>query len=300
MLFRSDQTQAVLPGATITANNIHTGIKTTTKTNEAGVYSFPSLQPGNYEITAEMSGFKKITLNDFVLEIAARATQNFTLAVGEMNLASVTINASLDTALALGSTSIGGVLNGQRIGELPLPNRNALDLVYTQSGVVNSNFSGARIGTLNIARNGVNVMDQRINSGVNATFFNSVDSVDEVKIVTSPSDAEFGRGSGQVLISTKSGTNTFHGSLFESHRNTVLNANNWFNNLNGLPRDTLIRNQFGARLGGPLWLPPKIFGPAKYDGRNRSFFFAAYEGWRESVREPVTAIVPTATARQGI
>ena len=81
----TDQTQAVLPGATITANNIHTGIKTTTKTNEAGVYSFPSLQPGSYEITAEMSGFQKLTLNDFVLEIAARATQNFTLAVGEIN-----------------------------------------------------------------------------------------------------------------------------------------------------------------------------------------------------------------------
>ncbi|MBS1812732.1 MAG: TonB-dependent receptor [Acidobacteria bacterium] len=296
----TDQTQAVLPGATITAINLNTSIKTTTKTNEAGVYSFPSLQPGVYEITAEMQGFKKLTISNFTLEIAARATQNFTLAVGEISLAPVNINAALDTALALGSSSVGGVINGQRIGELPLPNRNALDLVYTQSGVVNSNFSGARIGTLNIERNNVNVMDQRINSGVNATFFNSVDSVDEVKVVTSPADAEFGRGSGQVLISTRSGTNNFHGSLFESHRNTVLNANNWFNNLEGLPRNTLIRNQFGARLGGPLWFPPNVFGPLHYDGRNRSFFFASYEGWRESVREPVTAIVPTATARQGI
>jgi hypothetical protein len=91
-----------------------------------------------------------------------------------------------------------------------------------------------------------------------------------------------------------------HGSLFESHRNTVLNANNWFNNSSGLPRDTLLRHQFGARLGGPLWLPKRVFGPLNYDGRKRSFFFVAYEGLRERVREPVTATVFTATAKQGL
>jgi hypothetical protein len=296
----TDQTQAVVPHVNVSATNLKTGLTATTTTNEAGVYSFPNLQPGLYEIAADKQGFQKLTIRNFTLEIAARVSQNFTLALGEIQLGAIEVKASPDTALALGSASVGGVLNGQRIGELPLPDRNALDLVYTQSGIVNSNFSGARIGTLNITRDGINVMDQRINSGVNATFFNSVDAVGEVKVITSPADAEYGRGSGQVFIATKSGTNAFHGSLFEAHRNTVLNANNWFNNLEGLPRDTLIRNQFGARLSGPLWFPSNIFGPLKYDGHNRSFFFVAYEGWRESVREPVTALVPTAAAKQGL
>ncbi|HEX4947146.1 MAG TPA: carboxypeptidase regulatory-like domain-containing protein [Blastocatellia bacterium] len=293
-----DPAQAVIPGATITVENLKTGITSTTTSNDAGVYSFPSLQPGTYKITAEATGFTRLTIAEFILEIAARAALNLPMKVGVF--ASIDIRAAQDSALALGTNSLGGVLNGQRINELPLPDRNALDLVFTQGGLVGSNFSGARIGTLNITRDGVNVMDQRINSGVQATFFNSVDSVDEVKVSVSPADAEYGRGSGQVHITTKSGTNEFHGSLFEAHRNTVLNANNWFNNLRGLPRDTLLRNQFGARLGGPLWFPKRVFGPMNYDGRKRSFFFVAYEGLRERVREPVTATVFTATAKQGL
>ncbi len=293
-----DPAQAVLPGASITIENINTGIKATTTANDAGVYSFPSLQPGTYKISAEQTGFTRLTIEQFILEISARATLNLQLQIGLA--ATIDIRAALDSALALGTNSIGGVLNGQRINELPLPDRNALDLVFTQGGLVGSNFSGARIGTLNITRDGVNVMDQRINSGVQATFFNSVDSVDEVKVIVSPADAEYGRGSGQVHITTKSGTNELHGSLFESHRNTVLNANNWFNNFQGLPRDTWLRNQFGARLGGPLWFPKSVFGPLHYDGRKRSFFFVAYEGLRERGREPVTATVFTATAKQGL
>ena len=293
-----DPAQAVIPGASVTVENINTGIKATTTSNDAGVYSFPSLQPGTYKITAEHTSFTRLTIDQFILEISARAALNLSLQIGLT--ATIDIRASLDSALALGTNSIGGVLNGQRINELPLPDRNALDLVFTQGGLVGSNFSGARIGTLNITRDGVNVMDQRINSGVQATFFNSVDSVDEVKVIVSPADAEYGRGSGQVHITTKSGTNELHGSLFESHRNTVLNANNWFNNWSGLPRDTLLRNQFGVRLGGPLWFPQRVFGPMKYDGRKRSFFFVAYEGLRERVREPVTATVFTATAKQGL
>ncbi len=293
-----DPAQAALPGTSVTIENINTGIQATTIANDAGIYSFPSLQPGTYKISAEHTGFTRLTIEQFILEISARATLNLQLQIGLA--ATIDIRASLDSALALGTNSIGGVLNGQRVNELPLPDRNALDLVFTQGGLVGSNFSGARIGTLNITRDGVNVMDQRINSGVQATFFNSVDSVDEVKVIVSPADAEYGRGSGQVHITTKSGTNELHGSLFESHRNTVLNANNWFNNFQGLPRDTLLRNQFGARLGGPLWFPQRMFGPLHYDGRKRSFFFVAYEGLRERGREPVTAIVFTATAKQGL
>ncbi len=296
----TDKTEAMIPGATIIAEHVKTGVKNTTTSNDSGVYSFPTLQPGVYQISAEKPGFKKLVMTNFGLEISARASLNLALEVGEITESSVNISAAVDTALALGTNSVGGVINGQKVQELPLPGRDALGLVLTQAGLVGSNFAGARIGTLNVSRNGINVMDQRINSGVNSTFFNSVDTVDEVKVITSPADAEYGRGSGQVLITTKSGGNQFHGSVFNFHRNTALNANTWFNNLQGIPRNTLIRNNYGGRLGGPIWFPKKAFGPMNYDGRNRSFFFVAFEGTRERAKAPTTVTVFTPTAKQGI
>jgi len=130
-------------------------------------------------------------------------------------------------------------------------------------------------------------MDRRINSGINSTVFNSTDLVEEVRITTSPADAEFGRGSAFVQLITRSGTNQFHGSVFESHRNTALNANEWDNNLRGDPRDVLIRNQFGARVGGPI-------------RKNKTFFHFLYEGQRQREKTDVTATVLTAAARQGL
>src|SRR5262245_17635259 len=283
----TDKAEAIVSGATVTGQNVKTGVVTTTTTNGAGVYVFPSLQPGDYRVTAEKPGFKKLAYNEVVLDLSARVTLNFTLEVGAITETVVEVNASLDAQLTIGTNSVGGVINGQRVQELPLPGRNALDLVLTQAGLVGDNFAGARIGTLNVALDGVNVMDMRINSGVNSTVFTSVDIIDEVRVVTSPADAEYGRGSGQVLLTMKSGGNRFHGSLFESHRNTVLNANTWFNNLRGDPRNGLIRNQFGARLGGPII-------------KNKTFFFFNYEGQRQVTRNTVTNQTFTATARQGI
>src|SRR5204863_6831327 len=108
----------------------------------------------------------------------------------------------------------------------------------------------------------------------------------EVRFVPSPANAEFGRGSGQVQILTRSGTNEFHGSVFESHRNTVLNANTWFNNLRGDPRNILLRNQFGARLGGPIV-------------KNKTFFHFLYDAQRQVTKNTVTNTVYTDLARQG-
>src|SRR6185295_4407862 len=109
-----------------------------------------------------------------------------------------------------------------------------------------------RIGLLNVTRDGISVMDQYQNLAVNSVIYQSTDIVDAIRVITSPADAELGRGSGQVQISTRAGGSEFHGSVFESHRNTALNANNWFNNQRGDSRNFLIRNQFGGRLGGPI------------------------------------------------
>jgi hypothetical protein len=292
----ADTSQAVVPSAVVTAQNTLTGVTLTSTTNESGVYNFPSLQPGKYRVTAEKDGFKKLSYTDVTLELSDRVTLNFTLEVGAITSDVVEVNAALDTRLAIGNNSVGGVISGQKVQELPLPNRDALGLVLTQSGIIGSNFSGARIGTLNISRDGVNIQDQRINVGLTSTVFTSVDLVQEVRVVTSPADAEFGRGSGQVQMITRSGTNEYHGSVFEAHRNTALNANNWFNNQRGLnprtgeevsPRDFLIRNQFGGRLGGPIW-------------KNKTFFHALYEGQRIATRNAVTTTVFTDTARRGL
>ncbi|MGH9838663.1 MAG: carboxypeptidase regulatory-like domain-containing protein, partial [Blastocatellia bacterium] len=279
-----------------TAQNIATGVVSTATSNEAGIYLFPNLQPGAYRVAAEKNGFRKTVYNDVTLELSARVTVDFELQVGQLAEEAVQISASFDTRLAIGTNSVGGVITGQKVQDLPLPGRNALDLVYTQGGLVGDNFAGARIGTLNISRDGVNVQDQRINVGVASTIFTSVDLIQEVRVVTSPADAEFGRGSGQIQMITRSGTNEFHGSVFEAHRNTVLNANTWFNNQRGRdpitgdeisPRNGLIRNQFGGRLGGPIW-------------KNKSFFHVLYEGQLIATNNSITSTVYTATARQGI
>ena len=246
---------------------------------------FPSLQPGTYRLTAESSSFRKYVLNDFVVDVSARISINISLELAVTQEA-VEVTAT-ELPLSANTASIGGVINGRKLQDLPLPDRDSLGLVLTQAGVLRDNFAGTRIGALNVTRDGINVMDQYINSGTATTIFNSIDDIEEVRVVTSPVDAEFGRGFGQVQLLTRSGTNEFHGSLYDYHRNTVLDANNWFNNLRGDPRDALIQNQFGGRLGGPIV-------------RQRTFFYGAYEGQRRRTGDAVTSTTYTQTARQGI
>lgn len=283
----AEQTGGAVIGARVTVVNSKTGVSTSATTNDEGVYIFASLQPGTYSLTAEKSGFRRLVQNNLILELSARIVVNVEMEVGQLSEEVVKVSAPLDPNLAIGANSVGGVINDKRVQDLPLPNRDALGLVLTQAGLVGSNFAGGRIGQVNVLRDGINVQDMRINQGVNSTIFTSTDLVDEIRVITSPADAEFGRGSGQVILTTKSGGNEFHGSAFEAHRNTVLNANTFFNNLIGAPRNELIRNQFGGRLGGPII-------------KNKTFFFVNYEGQRQRSRGTVTSTVLTDTARRGI
>src|ERR1051326_2049933 len=282
----SDPMGARVPSVQISAKNVQTGVTLTNVTNEAGVYVFPSVQPGTYQLTAELPGFKTYVLNGIIVDVSARLTINVSLEIAAAQ-ETVEVTAPSDTLLAAGTASVGSVINGRQIQELPLPNRDTLGLVLTQAGLVGDNFAGTRIGALNVTRDGINVMDQFINNGVNSMTFASVDDIEEVRVVTAPVDAEFGRGSGQVQLLSRSGTNEFHGSLYEFHRNTALNANDWFNNLRGDPRDGLVWNQYGGRLGGPII-------------RQRTFFNFTYEGQRIRNVGAVTSATYTAQARQGI
>ncbi len=290
-----DPSGAVIPGAAVTVQNLKTGQVTKTLCSDAGIYWFAALQPGLYRLSAESAGFRKLVYNDLPLEVGSRLNLNLPLQRGDVT-ESVEKPADEVTLLAGASSSVGFVIAGEELASLPLPDRNALGLVFIQPGVVGNNFNGARRGALNITLDGINVQSTAVNTGISSALFSSVDRIAAFRVVTSPADAEYGRGSGQIQMVSRSGANEFHGSLFESHRNTVLNANDWFNNQLGVgpvtgepvsPRNILIRNQYGGRLGGRLI-------------RNKTFFHVLFDAQRERTRDALTNITYTETARRGL
>ncbi len=296
-----DSSGAVVPQVKVEALNKQTGISTRIESNSGGLFVFVALNPGEYKLSAEHPGFKKSSLDKIRLEVGAKLSLDFTLEVSTTS-DSVEVVADARTDLAYATSSVGGVVEAKRVLDLPVTSRNALILATTQAGSYGSYYSGARIGTLNIQVDGVNTQDARLNQGRSNPFFLSVDRIAEFRVVTSPADAELGRGSGQIQMITRSGTNEFHGSLFEYLRNTALNANTFFNNLQGsdsggspiAPRNILARNQYGGRIGGPVMIP-KI-----YNGKNKTFFHFLIESERIRQRNRVTRTVFTSQARQGI
>lgn len=287
-----DPSGAGIPGARVIARNTQTGVASETEANASGVYVLPALQPGSYQVAADRAGFRKYVINELELEVGAKLTINLPLEIGSATEV-IEIRAEAAQQLAYSSASVGTVISGKRVLELPLAGRNAMDLLKTQAGVTGANggqnFNGARVGSLNISIDGTNAQDNLLNSLFLATVTSgvSVDRIEEFRIVTSPADAELGRGSGQIQALTRSGTNSFHGSLFEEHRDRSLNANSFFNNQRGQNRDLLIRNFFGGRVGGPI-------------RKNRTFFNFFYERRYERFSQTVTSTVLTNQARQGL
>ena len=281
----SDASGALIPGVTVTATNTQTGIVTTGITNETGAYNFPSLQTGVYKVTAELVGFQTQSYTEVALGVSQQVRLNFTLQVGTQSQ-SVEVNVAADTLIATTSASVGTVLPEYKVRDLPLGSRNILDLVG-QPGTQGSNFAGGRITQLNTTRDGIPVSDGRYDTGAATTTFVSPDLIDELRIIVAPADAEFGRGSGQIQMSTRSGTNEFRGSLFWVNRNSKLSANSWNNNFQGVGKDFYNGNQFGGRVGGPII-------------KNKTFFFFLYDGQRYVTKSYFTGPVLTDQARQGI
>ena len=290
----TDFTGAVVPGVRVSATNAKTGVVSRATTESGGVFVFPALPSGEWRVRAEKEGFKTAIFDEVVLDVGARVSLNIALQVGD-TAQSIEVNAESTNALGYDTASTGGVLKGQQIQDLPVTSRSALSLLYTQAGLVGDNVAGGRIGSLNITLDGINVQDQRLNQGVSSPIFMSVDKVEEFRVITAPADAELGRGAAQIQLISRSGGNQFHGSLFEFHRNTVLNANDWFNNQRGndlvtgeqfSPRNILIRNQYGGRIGGPI-------------RRNKTFFHFLYDAQQIRQRTTVTNTTLTQQARQG-
>ncbi|PYS34610.1 MAG: hypothetical protein DMG14_29050, partial [Acidobacteria bacterium] len=282
----SDATGALIPGVSITATNTQTGIVTTLVSNETGAYQFASLQTGIYKVSAELPGFQTQVYNEVTLGVAQQVRLNFTLQVGTQSQ-QVEVNVAADTLIATTSSSVGTVLPEYKLRDLPLSTRNALDLVGTTAATQGGSFAGARSVAVNTVRDGVPVSDGRYDVGVSASTYVSPDLVEEVRIIVAPADAEMGRGSGQVQMATRSGTNQFRGSVFLSNRNSALSANSWGNNFRGVGKDYKNGNQFGARIGGPII-------------KNKTFFFFLYDGQRFLTRSIFIGNVLTAPARQGI
>jgi Carboxypeptidase regulatory-like domain len=280
----TDSSGALIPGVSITATNTQTGIVTKLVTNESGAYQFASLQTGTYNVRAELPGFQA-QVREAALGLGQQVRLNFTLQVGAVTQ-SVDVNVQTDTLIATTSASVGAVLPEYKVRDLPLATRNVLDLVNTTAGVQGSNFAGGRLTQLNTTRDGIPVSDGRYDIGAATSTYVSPDLVEELRIIVAPADAEVGRGSGQIQMVTRSGTNQYHGSLFLSNRNSFLNANTWNNNFNGVGKDYVNGNQFGGRVAGPVF-------------KNKTFFFFLYDGQRFVTKGYFTGTVLTDQARQG-
>src|SRR2546426_3470847 len=232
-----DANGALIPGVTIRATNTGTGIVNTVVTNESGAYNFASLQPGTYKVTAELPGFQTQTYTDVQLGGSQQVRLNFSLQVGGV-AQNIEVTIAADTLLATSSNSIGTILPEYKIRDLPVQSRNIFDLVRTTPGVQSSNntigiMAGGRLGDVNATRDGVNVNDGRYENGAWSVVYSSPDAVEEVRVIVAPVDAETSRGSGQVSMITRSGTNQYKGSAHWSNHNSRFDANDWFNNLNG-------------------------------------------------------------------
>ena len=300
-----DVSGAVVAGARITIREVTTGESRDVQTNQVGEFTATFLKPGNYAVTASASGFKSKALTGVTLEVDQTANLRIQLELGSpTETVEVTGAAPLvDSA----TSSLGQVIENKQIVDLPLNGRNPFALGLLSGNTtpmfgMGSNLpfiaGGGRFSANEVTLDGVdnNTVSNAGAIGRNGIAFTpSVDAVQEFKVKTSTFSAEFGHAAGAVINATvKSGTNEFHGTVFEFLRNNNLDANNFFTNAAGQPRAPFHQNQFGFAAGGPVVLP-KL-----YNGRNRTFFFADYQGTRQSTSAGSSITdVPPAALRSG-
>lgn len=300
-----DPQHAIVAGASVTLSNPSTGFSQSTETDSRGVYQFLQIPPGTYTLTVSQAGFATIQQEGLQLLVNLPATSDVTLQIkGQVAVIEVTGNTlQVNTQDA----TLGNAFGTQQIAALPFEGRDPTQILSLQPGVtfvgtnVDQNYdsrggsvSGARSDQTNITLDGIDDNDQVKGYAFQGALRSTLDSLQEFRVTTSSANADQGRSSGaQVSLITKSGTNNFHGSVYEYNRNNVGLANDWFNKqaqlqsgLSNRPGQ-LIRNTFGATFGGPIV-------------RERIFFFLAYEGQRTRENTQVTHVVPSDNLRQGI
>jgi len=311
----TDSKGAVVPDATVTVRNRSTSFERTTQTDTEGSYQVAALPVGTYSIEVKIQGFKTQVADNVILEVAKTVVQNFQLDVGAIS-EQVLVSSDVPV-IETATTSVGTVINQRTVQEIPLNGRHFVDLgllipgsvTPPQNGFLTAplrgqgsfafNTAGNREDTVNFMINGVNLNDMVQNQ---ITFQPSINTVQEFKVDNSTFSAEYGRNSGAIVnIATRSGTNDYHGELFEFLRNEKLDARNFFD-FNSSEPPPFKRNQFGFNIGGPIHLPH--FGEGgpifSYNGTNRTFFFFSYEGLRQRQGLTLTSNVPTLAQRAGV
>ncbi len=293
----SDPSGAVLSGAKILATNDATGVSHDTLSNDSGDYVFPDLPVGTYSLTFDLTGFKKAVRHGIALDVNQVITLNLTMQLGgAQEVVDVTSEAPL---VETSSTQLGAVVNNRSVNELPLNARDSYQFLQLQPGVQSQlgssggtfygsdsagsvSVNGGRDRANNFSVNGGDANDQFVNL---PTIQPTPDAIEEFRVISNTFDAEYGRNSGAVVnVVTKSGTNQWHGNVYEYFRNKVLNAQGYFNTV----KPQFNQNQFGGTFGGPL-------------KKDRTFFFVSYEGRRIRQGQSGDIVaVPTTDERGGV
>lgn len=290
-----DESGAVIPGVSISARHLETGLARNAVSDDSGRYRIPLLDPGNYEVQAELSGFQTAVRAGIRLEVGGSAVIDLSLRVGAITDKVVVQGEA--PLVETTSTALASLVDDKKIRDLPLNGRSFEQLAVLQPGVTVSRFStgnttrfsaaGSRPSQNNFLLDGVNI-NNNADSSASASGSNlGVESIREFKVLTNTYSAQYGRNSGAVInIVTKSGTNEWHGSAFEFLRNSALDAKNFFDDVSrSIP--AFKRNQYGFTLGGPL-------------KKDKTFVFGNFEGLRERLGLSYIAITPNAAAQQGI
>jgi hypothetical protein len=316
-----DPTGALVPKATVTLMDLQTGLARNTTTNDAGLYVFPLVAPGEYKLTVAKPGFDNEVTPAYRLDVNQNVTQDFTLKIGAAS-ETVTVSSTSELVDATSAT-LGSVVETRTVDDLPLNGRSFTSLLTLAPGINPVNYSqngGPGYGTNQNApglpsgafvypaaqgqwnRENIYYLDGVINTGGLSSTYDVppiIDAIQEFKIQSHNDDAEFGGVLGGVVnIVTKSGTNTYHGAGWEYARNNIFDARNPFTDINpttlqAIPPATFHQNEFGGTFGGPVRIP-KL-----YNGKDKTFFFAAYEGWRYVQSASSTYISPTPAELNG-
>ncbi len=299
---------ATVSGSILKLTNIDTDVSVTAKTNASGQYRFLFINPGNYRLSAEATGFQSYVENGIVLNVSQASTVDIKLLLGSQS-DTVTVT-SEQPLLETEKSDRGVVLNERSLEELPIAVRNPIVLVEIVPGVTqvtqrydllpftNNGNSGYSINGLNGDAT-ENLLDGAPNDMIyqslnSIAYIPFVDAVAEFKTITSPYDAQYGRnGGGVISVVTKNGTNKFHGTAYDFVERTFLNANSWSNNATGVPRSNQSLDEYGFSLGGPVRIPHL------YNGKDKTFFFGGWEGYRQNLNLATGTSVPTALQRAG-
>ncbi len=304
----SDAKGAVVAGAAVTLSDAQNGFTRSTVTDDQGVYQFLQIPPSTYAVEAKSTGFATLKEDAVRLLVNTPNTLNLTLQVAGQ---AVTVEVSGAAPLVnTTDATLGHAFGTEKLENLPFEGRDPVGILSLQPGVVfiagkdsqvnegqdsrGGSVNGARSDQTNVTLDGVDNNDQLLGLAFEGALRSTLDSLQEFRVTTSNSNADAGRSSGaQVSLVTKSGTNHFHGTAYEYNRSSFGEANDWFNKKaqleSGLPNKAphLVRNTFGATVGGPVI-------------KDRAFFFLAYEGQRTHENKQITRVVPSDDLRNGI